>query len=394
MAPSNMPAYPITYQRETSPAWLHYAAVLNGGLGRDPKTPFRYLELGCGRGYSTVVHAACFPQGTFVGVDSDESAIADARTWAAELGLANVRFEVTRFDDARLAAEEPFDFVALHGVYSWVSEDARAAIRALLADRLTDGGLAYVSYNAMPGWASELPLRRLLGELSGDASIAEAARTIGSLRGFAFFKANPAAERAVASWQGKPDGYLAHEYLAEACEPLWSVDVLDAMVAAGLEWAGSATLRDAHEALLIDEATAAAVAAMPTARQRALAMDFAVNRAFRRDVFVKGARGEGGDVREIVVSAAEEITDSVVMPRGRVRFQPAFIAALRALMAKGSIRLGDAVVRLANGQTAPEVARNLLWLVAAGMLSPLGEATARETQVREALRQMGVVPSA
>lgn len=394
MALSNMPAYPITYQRETSPAWLHYAAVLNGARGRDPKTAFRYLELGCGRGYSTLVHAACFPQGTFVGVDSDESAIADAQGWAQALGLTNVRFAVARFDDAALLDDDAFDFVALHGVYSWVTEESRAAIRALLADKLADGGLAYVSYNAMPGWASELPLRRLLGELSSGESIADAARTIDGLRGFGFFKAHPSAERAVASWQGKPEGYLAHEYLAEACEPLWSVDVTDAMAAAGLSWAGSATLRDAHEALLIDEATAAAVAAMPTARQRTLAMDFAVNRAFRRDVFVKGARGEGSDVREIVVSAADEITDSVVMPRGRVRFQPAFIAALRALMAKGPVRLGDAVVRLANGQTAPDVARNLLWLVAAGMLSPLGEAAAREAQAREALRRLGVVPSA
>ncbi len=60
------------------------------------------------------------------------------------------------------------------------------------------------------------------------------------------------------------------------------------MAGAGLSLLGSATLADNHEGLLIDERAAAAIRRLTTARQRQLALDFAVDRRFRRDVFVRG----------------------------------------------------------------------------------------------------------
>ena len=69
-----MTDYPITYQRETAPSWLNYAAALGGGGARDLTRRFRYLELGCGRGYSALLHAAAHPTGEFVAIDRDEVA--------------------------------------------------------------------------------------------------------------------------------------------------------------------------------------------------------------------------------------------------------------------------------------------------------------------------------
>ncbi|MBV9044292.1 MAG: class I SAM-dependent methyltransferase [Alphaproteobacteria bacterium] len=386
-----MQAYPITYQRETSPAWLNYAAVLGGAPPR-ASGRFRYLELGCGRGYSTLVHAASHPHGDFHACDRDAEAIAGARSWANKLGLRNVAFHAVGFDGLRDQA--PFDMIVAHGVYSWVDDAGRAAVRETLRTKLTPGGLAYVSYNCLPGWSDELPLRKLLSEFSAGTTIPNAVQALNRLKSvnLAFFVQHPAAERAVSSWTEQPSGYLAHEYLAEACVPMWSVDVADEMAALGLTYVASATLRDNHEALLVDEATAGAIAALATPRLRQLAMDFAVNRSFRRDVFVKGASGEANPaLRDLAMASYGEIPESILVPRGRITFRPEFIAALRTLMARGPSTLGEAATAL--GDNPAESARNLLWLVAAGALCPASEGDAAGAEARGKLKAIGVVPS-
>ncbi len=385
-----MTDYPITFQRETAPSWLNYAAALNGGGVRDLTRPFRCLELGCGRGYSALLHAAAHPAGAFVALDRDARAIAQAQDWAARNAVTNVQFVCASFADAALRTLPHFDFIVLHGVYSWVDSATRAALRALLRGRLAPGGLGYVSYNCLPGWAAELPLRRLLNEFGAAGEAAAAARQVQKLRGLSYFRAHPAAERAVKSWAAQPEAYLAQEYFGEACEALWSVDVMDEMAEAGLAWVASATLRDAHTALLADDATARAVAGLATPRLRTLAMDFAVNRAFRRDIFARGglSRGHGGAalLDLMIASSGESIADSIVVPRGRIRFQPDFAAAVQRVMADGPIRLGDAIGALGGG----DAARNLLWMVAAGLLAPAPPDLKAAARLRQALQRQGI----
>lgn len=375
--------YPPTFQRELAPAWLRYVAALNGVAAPEFRGPFRYLELGCGQGQSALIHAAAYPQGEFHAVDRDTRAIASAREGAHAAAMHNLHFRACAFDDGALRALPRFEFVVLHGVYSWVDTATRGQIRNLLRDLLLPGGLAYVSYNCLPGWAGELPLRRLLGEFANasarDGLIETASRDVGQLRalGFSYFKANPAADRAVASWAGQPEGYLAHEYLAQAWDALWSLDVVDEMAESGLHFIGSATLADNHVELLIDEAAARAIVSLPTERLRRLALDFAVNRGFRRDVFVRAKEapttsadaGKLGQVRIASAGDPAAIPQAIDVPRGRVRFSPAFIAELRTLMASGPMPLAHAVEALGgNGETA----RNLLWLLAGGALVPVG----------------------
>ena len=59
------------------------------------------------------------------------------------------------------------------------------------------------------------------------------------------------------------------------------------------------------------------------------------------------------------------------VPRGEIRFQEGFVAELGELLATGSVTVGEAVTRLGGaGRDAAEIARNLLYLVAAGALAP------------------------
>ena len=54
-----------------------------------------------------------------------------------------------------------FDYIIAHGVYSWVPDAVRDGLMALLAERLAPHGVAFVSYNALPGGH----LRRMTREM-------------------------------------------------------------------------------------------------------------------------------------------------------------------------------------------------------------------------------------
>src|SRR3546814_15374578 len=109
---------------------MNFGALLHGFRVPDARAPFRYLELGCGQGFGLCLLAALYPHGAFVGVDFNPEHIAHARELAHGAGLSNVRFEEADF--SALAAQWPadygqFNYVALHGIYSW--EIGRASCR-------------------------------------------------------------------------------------------------------------------------------------------------------------------------------------------------------------------------------------------------------------------------
>lgn len=44
-----------------------------------------------------------------------------------------------------------FDYIGLHGIWSWVSDENRQVIVDFLRRKLKLGGVLYVSYNTLPG---------------------------------------------------------------------------------------------------------------------------------------------------------------------------------------------------------------------------------------------------
>ena len=386
-------SYAETFFRELSPAWLNYVAALNGVGVRPLDRPFRYLELGCGFGGSTVVHAGAFPRAEFHGCDVNAAHVAGARRHAAALGLDNVTFHETTFDTFADPARPPFDLIVLHGVYSWVDAESRRAVQRVVAGRLAPGGLLYVSYNCMPGWAAELPLRRLLVELAAGAPGSAEARArdardrlehlaAAKLR---FLTAHPTAGQAIAAYARQPVAYLAHEFLNDAWEPFYSIDVAADFASAGMTWAGSATLPDNHPALVLDPAVAQAIAALPGGRAQQLAIDYAVNRRFRRDVFVRDAARLDDDaarrqLESMTLGCVEtgRLSNTLRVPRGELRLQAGFVDDVRALFSAGATTLGSAITSLAGGRRdTGEIVRNLTFMVAADALQPFARSDRR-----------------
>jgi SAM-dependent methyltransferase len=383
--------YADRFFRELSPAWLNYVAALCGASPRNLDRSFTYLDLGCGFGSSAIVNAGAFPPGEFHACDFNPAHIEGGRRHAAALGISNIQFHEVSFQDLLLQDLPAFDFIVLHGVYSWVGAEARQAIRRVIHETLKPGGLVYLSYNCLPGWSIEAPLRKLLLELAATEAGGSPQRTQQALRSLKqlsgsklrYFNANPSAVTAVDSYTRDPSNYLVHEFLNQTWEPFYSIDIAEEMADADVSYLGSATLADNHPALVVDELAAEAVAKLATGRQRQLATDFAANQRFRRDVFVRGHErlGQGGTTRHLQAAAIgslgnpARIGTKARVPRGEICFHEDFIRGLQSLMLRGSTTIGQAVTALGGeGRDAVEIARNLIFLVAAGTLMPFAKA--------------------
>ncbi len=121
----------------------------------------RVLEIGCAGGGNLVPMAHSLPGCSFVGIDLSERQIDSARQFAAALGLGNVEFRhMDLIDlDPELGA---FDYIIAHGVYSWVPGPVRERLLAACKRHLAPNGIAYVSYNTLPGWNSILAVREMI----------------------------------------------------------------------------------------------------------------------------------------------------------------------------------------------------------------------------------------
>ena len=147
--------YTHGYHRELCPGILRLAC-LSSGVAPPVGRPTRYLELGCGQGLSLNIHAAAVP-GEFWGTDFNPTHVAQARALADASG-SSARLLDDSFVEFVSRPDLPeFDVIALHGIWSWISDENSRVIVDLIRRKLRVGGIAYVSYNCLPGWAT-LPL--------------------------------------------------------------------------------------------------------------------------------------------------------------------------------------------------------------------------------------------
>ena len=139
--------YPGHAFAQTHPDRLATVATLFGLRPAQPDS-CRLLELGCGDGGNLVPMAYALPESAFTGVDLSGRAIERARAFAEALALGNL--DLRQGDLAEPGAGE-FDYVVAHGVYSWVAPPERDALLAACRAHLAPQGVAYVSYDVLPG---------------------------------------------------------------------------------------------------------------------------------------------------------------------------------------------------------------------------------------------------
>ncbi len=151
--------YPPYVHTQMHPSRLAAIARLHGLPAASPSS-CRLLEVGCGDGLQLLTLAQSYPDSRFVGVDLSASAIARGEAMRARLGLDNLIFVAGDIQDWD-AGSESFDYILAHGFWSWVPERARARLLDVCETLLGPAGIAYVSYNTLPG----CHLRRMLWDI-------------------------------------------------------------------------------------------------------------------------------------------------------------------------------------------------------------------------------------
>jgi ubiquinone/menaquinone biosynthesis C-methylase UbiE len=300
----------------------------------------RILEIGCGVGGHLLPMAEQLPRATLVGIDRSTRQIAMARTLAEKAGVTNVSLHDASFEDVPLTAAS-FDFVIAHGVYSWIAVETRRAMLRAIARALSPRGIAYVSFNTLPGWYQKMAARDWL-------RFAPTMATSGaSALSWLMERASPELDtyrrdldRVVARLNETEAAYLLHEYLSEENRPELASTVLAEADAAGLRYLGDAIPSTVAIEMLDDEAQARARGLDAVNAQQLV--DFVRNTSFRRALFVRADDAgdwrwpHARDPRAIdglrVASRLRIAGDAIEGPDGSVHVDnPAARAAFRAL---------------------------------------------------------------
>jgi SAM-dependent methyltransferase len=320
--------YTAGFYREQSPAYLNFVSVLNGYEPVPMDKSFTYFELGFGRGLTANVLAASNPQGQFYAADFNPSHVAGARHLASAAKLENLILLENSFEelaDGQVKGLPQFDFITLHGIYTWVTAENRHHIVSFINRYLKPGGIVYLSYNAMPGWSATLPLQRLLVEYAdlfpnrSDVQVKGAAAYVEKLEAAqaGYFSVNPSLKPRLEMLKNGSPNYLVHEYMHKHWQPLYHADVARDLAEAKLDYVGSAELPFAYPGLFLSPEKQELINSLPDATLRETMKDYCLNTAFRKDVFVRGAR-RMNNVRQAECLA--QVGLALLVPRDAVSF--------------------------------------------------------------------------
>ena len=390
-------AYVPGFYPQMSPVAMRYVAALNGVLPPRVDGGFRFLELGCGLGRCLTTLAAAHPGGTFVGVDVNPNHTAVAARDIASGDLGNAR--VITADFGHLPDDlGSFDFLALHGVFSWVAPSVREEILAIARDRLAPGGLLLVSYNAMPGWAHLQPIRGILRQYAalrqGDTTqrVRDAVAYLVFMREkqAKYFEDNPRAAAYVDALLQQDPRYLVHEYMNEHWTSFYFAEVAGAFGQAGLSFVGSLPVFTNFWDLCVRPEFQELFRTTTNRLVTEAHKDFCANTAFRWDIYAKSPRlmREAGErlaeVDDLHFRVARpDITLPYQANLGVVTstVQGPLYQSLLDIMGRKSLRLSEIVAaEQRRGTSLEEVVRAVDAGVAMGLFdviaSAIGEAPA------------------
>lgn len=289
--------YTYGYYTELNPSRLQLS-FLNAGL--PCPVVGTACELGFGQGLSTNIHAAASVT-RWYGTDFNPAQAGFAQELAQQSG-ADAQLYDQGFAEFCVRDDLPdFDYIGLHGIWSWISDENRAVIVDFIRRKLKVGGVLYISYNTPQGWASMMPMRDLLTAHSEslsatgvgivpriDAALDFAEKLLATQPVYA--TANPNIVERIKALKTQDRHYLAHEYFNRDWTPMPFSRMAEYMASAKLQFAGSAHYLEHIASVNLNAEQSALLQTIPDQVIRETTRDFMVNQAFRRDYWVKGAR--------------------------------------------------------------------------------------------------------
>jgi methyltransferase-like protein len=273
---------------ETHPDKLCAMARLFGLEAPEPARA-RVLELGCGDGTNLLPMAQHAPEARCLGIDASARHVASGQAAIAACRLANA--EIRQQDVLEFSASEgKFDYIIAHGIFSWVPEQVRSKLLAICRDNLSENGVAFVSYNTLPGWGMRMALRDMLRfhtrGLQDTQAQVQQARALTALLADAVGTEGGAYGLLLQQEQARLTGYrddlVRHDLLADDNQPFYFHEFIKLAAGANLQYLSGPILAQMLLSNLppkIQE-TLKKVGNDPIALEQY--MDFVRNQSFRR----------------------------------------------------------------------------------------------------------------
>ena len=285
---------------QTHPSRLAAIASMFG-ISYAPPKKSRVLELGCASGVNLLGMAHFMPESQFVGVDLSVVQIFEANKRAKAINATNVTYHHMSIEDIDSKFGE-FDYIIVHGVYSWVPPNVQTAILRICRENLSSDGVAFISYNVQPGWRMKQAARDVFMALTPPEMPAQQRWDYGvswikdALETTANDNPRPLLHQALSNEMDsiltqRNIRYLAHEYIEEHNEPFLFREFLTQINKAELAYLG-----DVEPASMVRHITNPALKEFFNRRpansmaETEQAIDIIMGRPFRQSVLVKGTR--------------------------------------------------------------------------------------------------------
>ena len=383
------------FYNQQAPARIVLACLLGGVAIDVPRfdDPVHYLEIGCGLGTGALTIAASNPAWRVTAIDFNPAHIAHATRRARAAGLDNIHFleaDLATLAGSPLALGIPqIDFASMHGVWTWVSREVQQGIVRLLADKMAPGGALHVSYNSLPAWQGVMGFQRLIyesGRRSAGRSDRQVQNGIGIARelkeaGSYCLNDVPFVNQLMERVADLRVGYLSHEYMNQQWAPSFHADVTAAMAEAKLEWAASADPLESFPDLMFTAEQRPLFERQHDPVMRELVKDMCLQRGFRHDVYVRGARRLQNARRDEAIAdltlmplvEPAELQTNIDVPAGKAELGEA-LKTMMATVLNGPHKLKDVLASDPGRSNPPELASVMIGsLQAQIMLNPGAE---------------------
>ena len=379
-------SYTFGYYPELNPLRVKLAFLDEGVISPEFG---KACELGFGQGLGVNLNASASIT-EWYGTDFNPAHAAFARELAAVSGSGAKLYNDSFADFANRTDLPDFDYIGLHGIWSWISQENQSIIVDFIRRKLAVGGVVYISYNTMPGWAAFVPMQDFLLQHSAvmgvsgenrasrfDSALAftERLMALNSL----YFKANPSVTEQMQRLKEKNRNDLVHEYCNHNWHPISFAMATESLAPAKLEYACSANYLDHIDTVNMTQEQQAFLREIPDPTFRQSVRDVIVNQHFRKDYWVKGVRRLSPFERAealrqqqvILISHRSDVSLKVVCALGEATFSDAvYNPVLNALADHKPKSLGE-IERVVKekGITLEQVTRSVIALSGAGHIA-------------------------
>ena len=257
-------------------------------------------ELGFGQGVSINAHAAASDI-EWYGTDFNPSQASFAQE-LSDVSGSNAHLYDQSFSEFCSRDDLPdFDFIGLHGIWSWVSNENRAIITDFIRRKLKVGGVLYISYNTLPGWSAASPIRHMLTEhdhMHGSRSQGIGKRVKASIEFTQdllklcqpLVQQVPSIPERLDSISKQNPNYLAHEYFNRDWQPMYFSEMADWLSPTKTNFACSASFLEDYAPSNYSSEQREFINSIDDPMFTQSVKDYIHNKQFRRDYWVKGPR--------------------------------------------------------------------------------------------------------